>query len=59
MDSIKAQLQTKIDTLNTKNNILERENESVKKTIVLKNKEIRSDHERIRSSDDHEKKLEK
>lgn len=52
MESIKAQLQTKIDTLTTRINILERENESLKRTIDLKDKEIRSAHERIRNSDD-------
>ena len=59
MESMRSQLQTKIDTLTTKINILERENESLKKTIDLKDKEIRSAHERIRNSDDREKKLEK
>ena len=54
-----TQLQTKVDTNSTKTTIMEREAESLKKTIELKEKEVRSLQERVRSSDERERKLEK
>lgn len=57
LDSVVTQLQTKVQTGSTKTNILEREGESLKKTIELKDKEVRNLQDRIRNSDEREKKL--
>lgn len=59
LEATTTQLQTKVDTNNTRTTIMEREAESLKKTIELKEKEVRSLQERVRSSDERERKLEK
>ena len=42
LESTVTQLQTKVETNTTRTNIIERESESLKKTIELKDKEVRS-----------------
>lgn len=52
-------LKSKADTLASRNSIVERELIAIKETIVFKEKEIRSLQERVRVTEEREKKLER
>ena len=54
-----SNLKTKVDSLSSRNNILEREQASLKETIAFKEKEIKNLQERVRVSEERERKLER
>ena len=57
MEGTITELQTKVETLTSQNNITKRENSSHRNALEIKDKQIRSLQERVRGADERERKL--